>query len=45
VYVVVFSVKKEVCPKLPEVALNLSMQRGFLNDFGAKPVKSVIDDF
>ena len=34
------------CPELPGVARNFSMQRGFLGDLGAKPVKSVIfDDF
>jgi hypothetical protein len=34
------------CPELPGVAWNLSMQRGFLSDLGAKPVKSMIfDDF
>ena len=41
-----FSLKNGVCPKLPEVALNLWMQRGFLSDLGAKPMKSVIfNDF
>ena len=41
-----FFSEKWVCPELPGVAWNLSMQRGFLSDLGAKPVKSMIfDDF